>query len=82
MKLMTEPYLAQERRWPARGRHILAQYEADSVVVYQAYGAEIGHFAARHGYFGGPFRLSRSGEDNLEHAIPYGSCSSSVFGIS
>jgi Domain of unknown function (DUF4291) len=29
------------------------------VVVYQAYRPEIGHFAARHGYFGGSFSLGR-----------------------
>jgi Domain of unknown function (DUF4291) len=31
---------------------ILAQYDADSIVVYQAYRHEIGHFAAEHGNFG------------------------------
>lgn len=59
MKLPTEPYAAQARRWPARGRHILAAYDDQRVVVYQAYRPEIGHFAAEHGYFGGPFSLSR-----------------------
>jgi hypothetical protein len=59
MPLITEPFLAQEARWPTSGRHILAQYDAGSVVVYQAYRPEIGRFAARHGYFGGGFSLSR-----------------------
>lgn len=59
MALITEPYRAQEARWPASGRHILAQFDAASVVVYQAYCPEIGHFAARHGRFGGGFRLGR-----------------------
>ena len=59
MKLITEPYLAQDARWPSSGRHILAQFDAESVVVYQAYRPEIGHFAARHGYFGGGFSLGR-----------------------
>lgn len=59
MNLLTEPYLAQRARWPRSGRHILAQYDSESVVVYQAYRPEIGHFAARHGFFGGPFRLGR-----------------------
>src|ERR671935_2864665 len=59
MKLMTEPYLAQVCRWPATGRHILAQYDDQTVVVYQAYRPEIGHFAAKNGYFGGEFSLSR-----------------------
>jgi hypothetical protein len=59
MRLLTEPYLEQRRRWPAGGRHVLAQYDDESVVVYQAYRPEIGRFAAEHGYFGGPFRLGR-----------------------
>ena len=59
MNLITEPYIAQNLRWPSSGRHILAQFDAQSVVVYQAYRPEIGHFAARHGYFGGGFSLGR-----------------------
>lgn len=56
---MTEPYLVQTARWPSGGRHILAQFDDESVIVYQAYRPAIGHFAARHGYFGGQFSLSR-----------------------
>lgn len=60
MQLRTESYVAQAARWPARGRHIMAQYDADSVVVYQAYRPSIGHFAAAHGHFhGGGFSLDR-----------------------
>ena len=59
MRLVTEPYLDQKVRWPASGRHILAQFDAESVVVYQAYRPEIGHFAARNDYFGGEFSMSR-----------------------
>lgn len=59
MKLVTEPYLTQVSRWPKAGRHILAQYDEESVIVYQAYRPEIGHFAASHGYFGGEFSLNR-----------------------
>ena len=59
MQLRTEPYLEQRRRWPPGGRHILAHFDDESVVVYQAYRPEIGHFAARHGYFSGAFSLGR-----------------------
>jgi Domain of unknown function (DUF4291) len=59
MKLQFEPYLQQKERWPAKGQVILAQYDADSIVVYQAYSPAIGHFATKHGYFGGDFKLSR-----------------------
>jgi hypothetical protein len=50
---------AQVARWPASGRHVLAQYDDDSVVVYQAYRPSIGRFAAEHGFFGGEFSLGR-----------------------
>lgn len=59
MNLQTEPYLTQADRWPSSGRHILAQFDDQSVVVYQAYRPSIGHFAAEHGYFGGDFKLTR-----------------------
>lgn len=54
MQLLTDSYLAQSARWPREGRHILAQHDADTVVVYQAYRPEIGLWAARHGQLGGP----------------------------
>jgi hypothetical protein len=58
--LKLEPYLEQNARWPAAGRHVLAHYDDESVVVYQAYRPSIGEYAAAHGYFGGPdFSLSR-----------------------
>ena len=59
MDLITEPYTAQKARWPRSSRHILAQFDDQSVVVYQAYNPAIGHFAARHGYFAGGFSLGR-----------------------
>lgn len=59
MALRFAPYLEQLRRWPAAGRHILAQYDADTVVVYQAYRPEIGEFAARHGRFGAGWSRER-----------------------
>ena len=59
MSLITEPYLVQKGRWPQQGRHILAQFDDESVVVYQAYNPAIGHFAARNGYFGGGFGMGR-----------------------
>jgi hypothetical protein len=57
--LTLESWRDQQTRWPAEGRHILAQYDAESVVVYQAYRPAIGSYAAQHGRFGGEFSLSR-----------------------
>ncbi|MBW4561351.1 MAG: hypothetical protein KME32_09350 [Mojavia pulchra JT2-VF2] len=34
MRLITEPYLSQVSRWSKTGRHILAQYDDQSIVVY------------------------------------------------
>jgi hypothetical protein len=59
MKVQTEQYLNQKDRWHPSGRVILAQYDTDSIIVYQAYRPSIGHFAEQHGYFGGDFKLSR-----------------------
>ena len=59
MKLETELYLDQVKRWPAIGRHILAQFDPDSVVVYQAYRPAIGRYAVEHQRFGGEFSLNR-----------------------
>ncbi len=35
MPLNTESFVAQNARWPQSGRVILAQSDADSVIVYQ-----------------------------------------------
>ncbi len=59
MKLHIEPYLDQVQRWPQTGRHILAQFDERSIIVYQAYRPVIGHFAATHSYFGGEFSFNR-----------------------
>lgn len=57
--LLTSSYLDQVERIPKTGRHIIAQYDDQSVIVYQAYSQSIAHFALEHGYFGGPFKLTR-----------------------
>jgi hypothetical protein len=59
MIVILESYAAQAARWPRAGRHILAQYDDDGVVVYQAYAPAIGRFAAEHGSFGGEFSFGR-----------------------
>jgi len=59
MMLKLEAYTTQAHRWPETGRHILAQYDGESVVVYQAYRPQIGRFAVANGYFGDGFSLSR-----------------------
>ncbi len=57
--LVLEPYQEQLPHWPTEGRHILAQFDEESIVVYQAYRPEIGLHAAKHGRFGGKFSFTR-----------------------
>lgn len=59
MGLVTEAYPEQVKVWPNEGRHILAQYDDDTILVYQAYRPPIGRYAAEHGTFGGDFSYSR-----------------------
>ena len=59
LKLITESYLEQSDRWPRSGRHILAQYDDSSVIVYQAYRHSIGLHAAKHQQFGADFSFTR-----------------------
>lgn len=60
MRLETEPYAEQVKVWPKAGRHILAQFDDETVIVYQAYRPAIGLYAVEHGRFGGPeFSYSR-----------------------
>lgn len=53
MRLTVENYLEQKKRWPSSGKHILAQFNESTIVVYQAYRSSIGHAAANDGHFGG-----------------------------
>ena len=59
MPIKWEPYEAQNAEWPQTGRHILAQYDDESVVVYQAYAPAIGTFASENGYFGANWSRTR-----------------------
>lgn len=59
MKLPTSPYAEQLKSWPHSGQHILAQFDTETIIVYQAYRPEIGRFAVENGYFGGEFKYSR-----------------------
>lgn len=52
-RLRLKPYLAQSKSWPKQGRMILAQYDEQTVVVYQAFSKQIGAYAVRHGKLGG-----------------------------
>lgn len=49
LSLTTEAYQPQMKKyWPKEGRHILAQYDDSSVVVYQAYNRGIANYAVEH----------------------------------
>lgn len=59
MNLSLARYEEQRVHWPMSGRHVMAQYDAESIVVYQAYAPAIGHYAAAHQRFGGDFSYGR-----------------------
>jgi hypothetical protein len=59
MHLAIERYITQAEQWPSQGKHILAHYDAETIVVYQAYRPSIGKYAIEHGAFGGDFSYSR-----------------------
>ncbi len=52
-------YVALQATWPRQGRHILAHFDAESIVVYQAYRPSIAQFAVAHQRFGGQFSYER-----------------------
>jgi hypothetical protein len=59
MTLATASYAEQMKSWPQTGQHILAQFDEDTIIVYQAYRSKIGQFAVENGYFGGDFKYAR-----------------------
>src|SRR6266700_2323527 len=58
-KVKFAAYDEQSARWPSSGRHILAQFDRHTIIVYQAYAAPIGSFAVENQRFGGPFSFNR-----------------------
>ncbi|WP_027387310.1 DUF4291 domain-containing protein [Chryseobacterium gregarium] len=59
MQLKLKKYKEQLQDWPQQGRHIMAQYDDEKIVVYQSYRKEISEFAVKNQYFGGAFSLER-----------------------
>jgi hypothetical protein len=51
--LIWEKYEEQKKEWPQVGRHVVAQFDEDSVVVYQAYTNVIGAYAVENKKFSG-----------------------------
>ena len=60
MKLQVESYEEQLKIWPRSGCEILAQYDEDTVIVYQAFNRRIAEYAIANQRFGGDdFDLNR-----------------------
>lgn len=59
MNFATELYVEQAARWPRAGRHILAQHDTETIIVYQAYRPLTGGHAIRHGVFDVEFSYAR-----------------------
>jgi len=54
MRLQTEPYFSHLEFWPSDGHHILAHFDNETIVVYQAYRRSIADQALKSGELGGP----------------------------
>lgn len=52
-------YKEQEKIWPSEGQHILANYDENSISVYQAYRPAIADYAVKHQKFAGEFSFTR-----------------------
>jgi hypothetical protein len=57
--LATAAYGEQLKNWPQSGQHILAHFDEETIIVYQAYCPRIARFAVENGFFGGDFKYSR-----------------------
>ncbi len=53
MQLLTERYSEQKVRLPVSGKHIIGQFDAETIIVYQAYKHSIADFATKNKYLGG-----------------------------
>ena len=43
-----ESYAKQRLCWPLKGKHILAQFDEDSIIVYMAFKPSIADYAVEH----------------------------------
>lgn len=60
MNINLKKYKEQKLLWPDSGCQILANYNEDSIVVYQAFSPSIAEYAVRLQRFGGPdYKLTR-----------------------
>jgi len=57
--MKTELYNLQNTRWPQSGKHVMAQFNDEYVIVYQAYKPSIAEYAVEHQKFGGDFKYTR-----------------------
>ncbi len=59
-KLELVDYQSQAAAWPSNGKVILAQFDAEQIVVYQAFNAVTAKYAVEHQRLGGPrYSLNR-----------------------
>lgn len=52
-QLLLQNYQEQQKSWPKKGQHIMAQFDDESIVVYQAFNKEIAEYAVKNNCFGG-----------------------------
>ena len=64
--LQYESYADHERHLPSSGRFIIAQFDEESIIVYQAFNETIARYAVENGRFGGP----AYDDDRITHIKP------------
>ncbi len=66
MKLKLASYVSQVEAWPKSGKHILSQFDNETIIVYQAYNPEIAREIVKNQTFHSPtcleagFKLTRT----------------------
>ncbi len=51
--MKTEKYIYQQSQLPTKGKHIIANYDLETITVYQAFNPSIAAYAVNHQQFGG-----------------------------
>ena len=59
LQMQVEQYVGLYPTWPAKGRHILAQFDKSSIYIYHTFRPSIASYAVRHQKFGGDFSYQR-----------------------
>ena len=57
--MKTKLYNSQNEYWPQTGKHVMAHFDDEHIIVYQAYRPSIADYAVENQEFGGDFKYTR-----------------------